>query len=265
MFFRRKNREVIAGRLLRMLDAAYLLSVRVLGGREGAESVVQRAYLEALERLESSPAPEDEALWFLGVVVRAGRDHLRDEVVRVARWAAVPPRAVEAACAPQRATGLAGDVRHLVDRLEARHRLPLSLCFEHGLSARDAAVVLGLPESHVERHADDALERLRQALLRRGVEARADEVREALRGVREVAPDSALRAAAAALARPASRMPARSVGARLSYGWRALALISLMLILIGGALLFSRLAAGNLVLFGRPVSAAREEPGAGPE
>ena len=52
-------------RLVGLRGAAYQLAARLLAGRDGAEDVVQQAYLAAIRSLRSSPPPEDERAWFL--------------------------------------------------------------------------------------------------------------------------------------------------------------------------------------------------------
>lgn len=242
----RKHRQLIAGRLLRLLDKSYWLAVRVLGGRDGAERVLEHAYGEAVERLSVRSRLENEDVFFLGVVVESGRAHLRGELERSTRWASVHSRlALPPEPPPADPAGL---TRQMVNRLEERHRVPLALCFEHGLSAHEAAEILGQDAPAVERRASDALRHLCEALGRHGLEDHPEKVRVILCGCCEVAPPEVLRAVAGALSRAAEPRREHSAFARLPYEWKALAAVSAMIVIIGVCLLAARAAIGELTL-----------------
>ena len=69
----------VMARLLGESALAWRLAVRVLGSTDGAEDVVQQAYLAAIEQLRSGLPPIEERAWFLGVVANLARRHVRTE------------------------------------------------------------------------------------------------------------------------------------------------------------------------------------------
>ena len=85
----KRLRDEQLGRLLALGDRAYLLAVRMLGAKEGAEDAVQQAYLNATGDLRKGVRPEKLDAWFLGAVANAARKQLRTETRRRRREAAV--------------------------------------------------------------------------------------------------------------------------------------------------------------------------------
>jgi DNA-directed RNA polymerase specialized sigma24 family protein len=82
------RREAVKG-LLALGGQAYQLAAHVLDSSASAEDAVQGAYLSALEHMPSGLPPEEARVWFLKVVANAARKHLRGELRRKGREAAV--------------------------------------------------------------------------------------------------------------------------------------------------------------------------------
>ena len=96
-------REPVGGeldRLLALSQPAYALAVRILARREGAEDVVQQAYLNAVNHMRTGSLPHDERTWFLRVVANAAKDHLRGRARRERREANVVALKTKAGGAP---------------------------------------------------------------------------------------------------------------------------------------------------------------------
>ncbi len=141
--------------------SAYWLALRVTGSPETAEDAVQEAYVQAIEQLGNLDDPaRDARAWFLGLVANRARNGLRSEVRRRKREIAVekPP-------APDgRATELRSDARAALGQLDEEFRLPIHLCCEQGLTQREAATILDVPERTLARRVSEGMERLRRML-----------------------------------------------------------------------------------------------------
>ena len=155
-------------RLLGLGGAAYRLAARVLGRAEGAEDVVQQAYLAALTALPERLPPAELRAWFLGVVVNKARMYARGEARRARREAAVDSPAPAAPGEAAENKELIAHLRRALEDLDEKHRLPVALCCEEGLTQREAAAVLNMPERTISKYVGVGLERLREDLARSG-------------------------------------------------------------------------------------------------
>ena len=173
-----------AERLVALSAQAYQLAARILNSSQDAEDVVQGAYLSALDRLPAG-LPEDEArTWFLTVVANAAKKHRRGEARRRRREAAVRP--VEREKAVDRPGGESVSVlRGAMAVLEEKYRIPVALCYEQGLTQRETATVLRMPERTVSKYVNVGLAKLRKALERAGYPAAVAAV---LGGLKSTAP-----------------------------------------------------------------------------
>jgi RNA polymerase sigma factor (sigma-70 family) len=151
-----------------MDKTAFRLAVRVMGSAEGAEDVVQEAYLAAIRQFDSGEAPVDERAWFLRVTANLAKRHVRGESRRRRREEHVEPGNPTAAAVDEELSGL---LRAAMDALAEEFRVPLALCYEEGLSQQEAAAVLEIPESTLSRRLRAGIERLRVALKQAGCTA----------------------------------------------------------------------------------------------
>jgi RNA polymerase sigma-70 factor (ECF subfamily) len=147
---------------------AYQIAVHVLGSSEGAEDVVQQAYVNAVSGAPRDLPPEEAQAWFLKVTANAAKMHLRGEVRRRKREVAVLKKPVEAPAANADGAELVEKVRSCLAALDEKYRLPVALCCEQGLSHRTAAEILEVPASTVSLRVSEGLQRLRAALARAG-------------------------------------------------------------------------------------------------
>lgn len=155
--------------LIALGEAAYRLAARILRREEEARDAVQRAYLLALTKVRAGWKPEETRSWFLMVVANAARDQLRGDASK-RRMEANMQREVR----PEKAQAdgeLTAALRRSMDALEEKFRIPVALCCEEGLSQREAAAVLGIPQQTVSVHVNEGLRRLRDALARAGYTA----------------------------------------------------------------------------------------------
>jgi RNA polymerase sigma factor (sigma-70 family) len=161
----RDRADAVVDRLIGLRGTAYGLATRFLSGREGAEDIVQQAYVAAFEHLRSKPPPRDDRAWFLTVVANTARNCLRSEAVRTRKGAGVLD-------APSTSRGIDAELAALLNRamnaLAEKHRLPLALCYEQGLSHEEAAMVLNVPKRTLTRHVSEGLEELRKVLSQAG-------------------------------------------------------------------------------------------------
>jgi len=179
------SRERVTRRLLALSGPGYRLAVRLTGSHEEAEDVVQQAYLEAVTQVRAGAEPVGERTWFLRVVANRAKDRLRSETSRKRREAAMRPKEESARAPGGGEAEIVPLLRRAVDSLEPRYRAPIALCYEEGLTQREAAAVLEMPESTISKYVNVGLERLRKALARAGYAALPAAV---LGGLKETAP-----------------------------------------------------------------------------
>jgi RNA polymerase sigma-70 factor (ECF subfamily) len=173
--------EQSLARLLDLSAPAYRMAVHVLGSAQCAEDVVQQAYLEAVARVRSGPPLREERAWFLKVVSNIAKDHLLRERRRLRKEAAVTESARPAGSGPEGPGGeMVAALGAALQELEAKYRLPVALCCQEGLSQREAAEILDVPERTVSHHVKVGLEHLREGLARSGFAAAAGAVLGAL-------------------------------------------------------------------------------------
>ncbi len=159
---------VAVERLLALDGPAYRLAARVLGSREGAEDIVQQAYVEALKRVRQGPPLTDERAWFLRMVANRAKNHLKAEARRRRREAVVAGPGIVSTTDDRE---MVRCLRQAMERLEGDYRLPVALCCEEGLSQREAAAVLELPESTLRDRLREGLSRLRELMTKAGYTA----------------------------------------------------------------------------------------------
>jgi RNA polymerase sigma factor (sigma-70 family) len=142
---------------------------RVLGDAHEAEDAFQATFLILARKATSVVRREKVASWLHGVAcrtarearVRAHRRRAREE--RVSKSPRIEPPEQE----------LLAELRAILDeelaRLPARYRGPVVLCELEGLSRREAAQRLGIPEGTLSSRLARGKDRLRGRLLRRGL------------------------------------------------------------------------------------------------
>ena len=249
------------GHLVGLSPAAYQVAVRVLGSPEGAQDAVQQAYLKALTHLRSAslPAPTEERTWFLRVVANAAKDQRRKESslkrreARVEREGAGPSASRE---------DIVAALRVALGSMEEKYRVPVALCYEQGLTQREAAAVLELSEVGISRRIRTGLEKLRKMLERAGYPAAVAAVLGGLKSTAPTVPASLTGKVEALVAKGAAARPA-SAAKRLAER-RRVAKGGIAMKIIAGVVLAGAIAAGVAVIAPGDSRAPLPGPSAGP-
>jgi RNA polymerase sigma factor (sigma-70 family) len=141
---------------------------RLLGDAHEAEDIFQATFLVLACKAPNIRKREAVSSWLHGVALRLARK------ARARRARRRECAAQEAVAGEDVANGIAREeVRRLLDeelqRLPARYRVPLVLCYLEGKSRQEAAAELGCSEGSVKGKLERGREMLRVRLLRRGV------------------------------------------------------------------------------------------------
>ncbi len=192
---------------------------RVLGRHHDAEDAFQATFLVLARRAGSVCWRESAGPWLHAVAYHMAKKARRAGARRRAREAA-------AARAPRPAPAAEGELRELamlldegLNRLAARHREPLVLCYLEGVARAEAARRLRLSSRTLDRRVAESRERLRVLLGRHGITLSAVVLAAALEqetGAGAVMPPhltAAARAAAASVAGKAVAGPAVTAAA----------------------------------------------------
>jgi RNA polymerase sigma-70 factor (ECF subfamily) len=154
---------------------AYSLAFRLLGEREGAEDLVQDAFL-AVWRVASTYSPTRGSVrtWLLAILHNRGIDRLRtaaamtrrqEALERQERGARQAPDAAEVAVARSEAK----DVRSALRDLPAEQLQVLQLAYYGGFTHQEIAEMLALPLGTVKSRMHLGLARIRRRLSEPGL------------------------------------------------------------------------------------------------
>ncbi|WP_406698839.1 sigma-70 family RNA polymerase sigma factor [Singulisphaera sp. Ch08] len=148
---------------------------RILSDYHAAEDAFQATFLVLARRADAASRQEKLANWLYGVAVRAAKELRRSEARRHAR---------ERASMSQHPVELASDqglgqvdlysvLDEELSRLPGRYRAALVACELEGMSRREAALQLGVPEGTLSSHLVRGRRLLKERLGRRGFGATA--------------------------------------------------------------------------------------------
>jgi RNA polymerase sigma-70 factor (ECF subfamily) len=148
------------GEVVRRTQAPSVMAARALiGDRHEAEDAVQDAYLIAFSRLRDLRDPTRFRAWFATILTR---------LALARRRRPSPPRLGDAQervpARPAADHARLDALQRAVDRLPDRYRAPVALHYLAGLSYREVAEVLSIPEKRVKSRLHDARARLRRRL-----------------------------------------------------------------------------------------------------
>ena len=142
------------------------LCQRMLGPVAEAEDAFQATFLVLVRKAGSISKRESVRSWLYGVAYRVAARARNDRGRRRAREVSLDSISV---CAPAEDT-VWRDLRPVLDeeiqRLPAKHRLAVILCYLEGKTNDEAAVVLGCPRGSVATYLSRARDRLRARLTR---------------------------------------------------------------------------------------------------
>ncbi len=195
-----ERRDEAAFELLVWRHGAMVLRVcrGVLRDHHAAEDAFQATFLALARKAASVARSRAPAGWLhrvgFRVALRARAGSIRRsgrEALQVARASPRPPEAAA------EAAELAALLHEEVDRLDARYRTPVVICYLEGRTYEEAARALGWPVGTVSGRLARARELLKRRLLRRGVTLPATGLAALAAGTAEAAPTGPLAAATA--------------------------------------------------------------------
>jgi RNA polymerase sigma-70 factor, ECF subfamily len=144
---------------------AFSIAYRLLGHREDAEDLVQDAFLQALERIDSFDTSRSFGPWFYRILVNRGLNQRKARSVRQAEL--LPLDLASGDPLPDRAaeqTELRARLRAALDELPEKQRVAVQLFEIEGFSGSEIAEILGIPAGTVRYHLHQARHTLRDAL-----------------------------------------------------------------------------------------------------
>jgi RNA polymerase sigma factor (sigma-70 family) len=142
---------------------------RMLARGADAEDAFQATFLVLVRRARSLGPRDAIGPWLHGVAARVSM-RARSQAARRMR---VEPSAGELAAVPDWTTSIDGELAAILDqevnRLPAKYRSPIVLCYLQGLTHEEAARQLNWPLGSVKGRLARARDLLRSRLLRRGI------------------------------------------------------------------------------------------------
>lgn len=161
------DRQALGELLARHHRAALRVAAVIAGSTEGADDIVQEAYIKVVRGLDTFRGRSAPRSWVLRVVANQAKNHVRGRVRRLRRddrYAARELRLTDgaevAALEHLDHAGLAA----ALGRLRAADRAVLGCRFVADLSEAETAEVLSLARGTVKSRTSRALERLRTEL-----------------------------------------------------------------------------------------------------
>lgn len=153
------------------------LALSILQDEDAADDVAQDTFITALRQIGRYHPGTNMRAWLATIAVNLCRDRLRRRQAR-SRWGALWLGAQRASDTQSRNLE-ARHVRHeasttlwaSVNALDEKHRLPIILRYANGLSIREVADVLNIPEGTVHSRLHHACKKLATALVSTDAEA----------------------------------------------------------------------------------------------
>lgn len=160
----------IAG-LMAQTDRAYHVALRATGVPALAEEAVQEAYAAMIQKPPQDLGPDERVGYFFrtvrGIALNMQRSSRRQKVREEIHAMSNRPQAGGADEAAAR-NELASAARHAMTDLPQDEREAIGLCCEMDLTHREAAEILGVPESTLGARLNRGLEKLRLRLSAQG-------------------------------------------------------------------------------------------------
>jgi RNA polymerase sigma-70 factor, ECF subfamily len=144
----------------------YRLSLSILNDRAEAEDAVQETFIQAIQKLDQYTPGSNLRSWLATIAVNKCRDALRRRKARRGLLGRLQdlhllssrrPSPEQAVARQETFTSLSSAVH----ALDEKHRLVVILRYAHGLSIRETAEALGIPEGTVHSRLHSAVKRLR--------------------------------------------------------------------------------------------------------
>ncbi len=174
----RGDRQAFAELFNRHRDAVYRTAV-VVAGKEAAEDILQRVFLELLQgKAQYRERGSSLRVWLLGVTVRTARHQFRTTTRRSNRENRVGREKSLSSLSPsgsEPSPGTAQEIKEQVllelARLPDSYRRALELRFLEGLSVQDSAVALQVKTDAMQKRILRGIEKLRERMMRSGFAA----------------------------------------------------------------------------------------------
>jgi len=212
-FLAEGDREALGELLERYRSASYGLALHVTRSAADAEDACQEAALRAVRKLERFDPAGSFRAWYLKMTYNIATDLLRRRGARQAREEkVVPTRASEAPSSQMERAELDSAVASALRAVEPRYRLPVVLRYEQGLTYREAAAVLDLPEGTTRTYASRGIEKLRERLAGAGFALAPAVIAGTLKSSASVTVPASVGAALSKIAATASVAPKAALG-----------------------------------------------------
>ena len=149
----------------RHMHRAHAVAFRLLGHREDAEDLVQDAFIQALDKIDSFDPQRPFAPWFFRILTNRGLNARQSRALRTV--ADIPDDTASPAESPA-ASAERGDLRSRLRRavaaLPERQQLIVQLFEIDGWTSSEIAAALGIADGTVRWHVHEARRILREAL-----------------------------------------------------------------------------------------------------
>ena len=149
----------------RHMRRAHAVAFRLLGHREDAEDLVQDAFIQALDKIDSFDAGRPFAPWFFRILTNRGLNARQSRSLRAV--SEIPDDTATSAESPDRSAergDLRRRLRQAVAALPERQRLIVQLFEIDGWTSGEIAAALGIADGTVRWHVHEARRILREAL-----------------------------------------------------------------------------------------------------
>jgi RNA polymerase sigma-70 factor (ECF subfamily) len=149
----------------RHLRRAHAVAFRLLGHREDAEDLVQDAFIQALDKIDSFDSTRPFAPWFFRILTNRGLNARQSRALRTV--SEIPDDTAAHGESPETSAEreeLRTRLRSAVAALPERQQLIVQLFEIDGWTSGEIAASLGIAEGTVRWHVHDARRTLRDAL-----------------------------------------------------------------------------------------------------
>jgi RNA polymerase sigma-70 factor, ECF subfamily len=151
--------------VLRHMQRAFSVAMRLLGQQQDAEDLVQDAFMAALEKIDSYDSQRDFAPWFYRILVNRCLNARKSRARRTT--VDLPSEAVSGGASPlleMERTELRHHLKRAFLLLPERQRTIVAMFDLEGFSSPEIAEVMGISDGTVRWHLHQARRVLREAL-----------------------------------------------------------------------------------------------------
>ena len=149
----------------RHMKRAFAVAYRLLGHREDAEDLVQDAFIQALDKIDTFEAGRPFAPWFFRILTNRGLNARQSRALRT--MAELPEDVASGMGSPEQdaeRADLARRLRDAVGKLPERQQLIVQLFEIDGWTSAEIAATLGISDGTVRWHVHEARRALRAEL-----------------------------------------------------------------------------------------------------